>query len=191
MGKKNKNRNINAFDDSDDNNMNPIEVVKLDDNDEWFVTKKKNNKHKNLFNLLGNTNSDSDKEDVEKPVEKPVENPVEKSNFTIAYEYDEACDYDNALEYYQMCENDKVAYNNIGVILWNKDKLNEALEYFEKAINLKYRKAMFNYALLVSDNLKIYPPKTAQFDKAKSYMLKYTLLKNADVDEKQIIFNLF
>ncbi len=186
MGKKNKNRS-KYTNDSDDE----VPIVTPVDNDDNWETPKHTNKKKNLFSLLDN-NSDSDREVETKHVITPAPTPVDY--FDIAYNYDEANDYENAIKNYKLCVNDRIALNNLGVIYWNieldSDNVygTEILDYFRASIKLNYKKAMYNFACYVSehkDNLKEYK------EEAQTYMTRYMLLKNADNDERQIINNLF
>lgn len=213
---KNKNKSNIVFDSDEENDKKQL-LSNLDNNDDFQPVKKgakinmfqmlqqeNDSEEENLekskekikdkdtesfeevFSEKGITQTESVEEVLSVKLNQNISN---KELFKMAFDEDLKGNQSKAIEYYTIliqCPH-KVSYHNLAHIYWEQNKLELALNLFEKAIKLKYLNSFYDYAVLVSENLDIFSKyKTTALEYFKIYMH----LKNATQDEKEIYFDL-
>lgn len=209
MGKnKNKNRSNIVFD-LDEKNDKKQDSTNLD-NDDFQPVKK--GARINIFQMLKQDESDEEKINLTDKIEEIQQNhkpkiliDYEQNNktwepenyskeekkelFKLAYEEDVKGDHNNAIKYYEiLCKcSHRVSYHNLANIYWERNNIELALDLFEKGIKLKYLNSLYDYTVLVLENLNIL---SKYRKKALEYFQIYMLLKNATPEERNIYFDL-
>jgi len=213
---KNKNKSNIVFDSDEENDKKQV-LSNLDNNDDFQPVKKgakinmfqmlqqeNDSEEENLekskekikdkdtesfeevFSEKGVTQTESLEEVLSVKLNQNISN---KELFKMAFDEDLKGNQSKAIEYYTILiqRPHKVSYHNLAHIYWEQNKLELALNLFEKAIKLKYLNSFYDYAVLVSENLDIFSKyKTTALEYFKIYMH----LKNATQDEKEIYFDL-